>query len=142
MNQLRTLALGGLLLASACRGEEVARVQLDGPGDTGEAEWKGGAVKVWADYKGEWQGDKDPRLKYSVEVKDGKTVVADAECSTSTCSTSVCATTTSINNSISANCECLMSCKIDVPAGKDYTVVAKVSGGKGSFENASLVLRQ
>ena len=47
-----------------------------------------------------------------------------------------------VNNTVKANCECLMSCKIDVPAGKDYTVVAKVSGGKGSFENASLVLRQ
>jgi hypothetical protein len=142
MNKLRPLALGGLLLASACRGEEVARVQLDGPGDSGEADWKGGAVKVWADYKGEWEGSKDPKLKYSVEVKDGKTVVADAECSTSTCSSSVCGNTVTINNSVKANCECLMSCKLDVPAGKDYTVSAKVSGGNGSFENASLVLRK
>ena len=132
------------LVLTACRGEEVARIKLSKPGDSGEASWKGGAVKVWADYKGNWSGSskKDPGFTYDVEVKEGTTVVATVECKTSTCSSSVCSNTTTINNNISADCECLMSCTLDVPPGKDYTLSVKVSGDRGEFENASLVLRK
>ncbi len=140
----RIFALAPLVVLSiACRGEEVARVEMDEPGDSGDTAWKGGPVKVWADFKGEWTGsEKDPGLKYSLEVKDGATTVTTVECATSTCSSSVCSNTTTINNKVSGNCECLMSCTLEAPEGKDYTLSAKVSGGGGTFENASLVLRK
>jgi hypothetical protein len=132
------------LLLSACRGEEVARVKLSKPGDSGDVSWKGGPVKVWADYKGKWSGasEKDPGFTYEVEVKEGTKSVTKVECKTATCSSSVCSNTTQVNNNISANCECLMSCTLDAPEGKDYTLTVKVSGDKGEFENASLVLRK
>lgn len=132
-----------VILSLGCRGEEVARVKLSAPGDSADTTWKGGPVKVWADFKGEWTGsDKNPGLEFAVEVKDGSTAVASATCATSTCSSSVCSNTTNINGKISGDCECLMSCTLDVPEGKDYTLSAKVSGSGGTFENASLVLRK
>ncbi len=143
MNQRMLMFVPLVLCATACRGEEVARVKLDEPGESGDTTWKGGPVKVWADFKGEWTGSKnDPGLKYSVEVKEGSKSVASVECSTSTCTSSVCGSTTTVNNKVSGNCECLMTCKLDVPEGKEYTLSAKVSGGGGTFENASLVLRK
>lgn len=140
-------ACGAVLLAGlfacGCRGEEVARVKLSGPGDSGEAEWKGGSVKVWADYKGEWKGTKDnPGLTFNVEVKEGKDVVATTECKTSTCGSIVCAKTVTLNSNVKGDCECLMSCKLKVPEGEDYTVSVKVSGESGNFSNTSLVLRK
>lgn len=131
------------LLTIGCRGEEVARVKLSAKGDSGDASWKGGKVKVWADYQGEWKGgQKNPGLEYAVEVKEGSTSVATATCKTSTCSSSVCSSTTQINDEVKGNCECLMDCTIDVPEGKDYTVSAKLTDAKGDFKNASLVLRK
>ena len=143
MNGDKSFAVAFLLLA-ACRGEEVARVKLAKPGDSGEVSWKGGPAKVWADYKGSWSGsnEKDPGFTYDIEVKEGTKTVTTLECKTATCSSSVCSNTTKLNNNISANCECLMGCALDVPEGKDYTLSVKVSGDRGEFENASLVLRK
>jgi hypothetical protein len=140
----RGVGVGLVMVAVAgCRGEEVARVKLSKPGDSGDASWDGKPVKVWADYQGKWKGDKTrPGLTYDVEVVEGGAVVKSTTCDTSTCSTSVCKNTVSMGGETEGNCECLMTCTLDVPAGKSYTVRAKVNGAGGTFENASLVLRQ
>lgn len=134
------LVIGALV---GCRGEEIARVKLTKPGDSGDASWDGKPAKVWADYTGKWKGDKTrPGLTYDVEIVEGGAVVKSTTCDTSTCSTSVCKNTVSMGGDTEGNCECLMTCTLDVPAGKSYTVRAKVNGTGGTFENASLVLRQ
>lgn len=150
-DRLRTLSTVAVVLAlgaTACRGDERARVALTGPGQTGSAAWTttdAAASTVWIDYDGAWTGhEDDPVLVYAVEVTDGAAVVQSLTCATSSCRTRVCGTTIQMGNRNDSDCECKTDCVVKVPRAGAYTVRATVTNPGGDFvgKNASLVLRE
>jgi hypothetical protein len=146
------------LTLAACRGEEVARVSLTGPGQTSTATWKtSGAAKgeVWIDFDGEWTEtprshrhkgpihENDPGLTYAVEVLEGATPVQKLTCESWTCQTRICGSTVRINNRHDSDCECKTDCVVELPRAGTFTVRATVTAtGDFKGKNASLVIRQ
>lgn len=136
-----------VLALAGCRGEELARVKLTSPGQTGTAAWKttGPANgEVWIDFDGEWTGhEDDPGLAYTLEVLEGATPVQTLACTTSSCRTRVCGTTVSINNRHDSDCECKTDCAVALPKAGTFTLRATVTAvGDFHGKNASLVVRQ
>lgn len=152
MNSATTIAPMLLVLnfaALGCRGDELARVKLEKGGDNGEATWKVGDLKtaqLWARYEAKWRGADDPGVAYEIELFQGETSIERVLCSTNSCSSSVCTMTTSINDEHSANCECMLACKLNAPSSGKYTVKAKVEFERPEsikeVSDLSLVLRK
>ncbi len=147
-----------LLGSSGCRGNELARIPLTKPGESGNASWQpssAATARVWADYEGTWNGvvnlskggvtaKIDPGLSYDVELLEGTTVLSRQTCQTATCGSSVCGRFDVVKGRTRGSCECQMTCKVVAPRAGTYTLRASVAdaGGKIDGARAAIVLRK
>src|ERR1700691_1333078 len=115
------LAVGCLLLATACRGKVVATAELHGPG-AADAHFTstGAPLVLWADTDGKWRGGSHSRFAahYEIDVLGGTTKVGHIGCDTKDSTESVCGVEVSDGDTHSGDCELKLPCELpSIPAG-------------------------
>ena len=154
----RVLGILLLLASSACRGNELARISLAKPGESGTTSWQpssAATARVWADYEGTWNGVGNngkngvtprinPGLSYDVELLEGTTVLSKQTCQTSTCGGSVCKNLEVTKGRTRGSCECQMTCRVVAPRAGTFTLRASVADAGGQIDGvrAALVFRE